>query len=342
MIRHFIVTWNAAPREWDPANPDPSLPKDCIYLGKALAEMERHLGDEDLVCYLTWEPDRLPEYGPHVIAVLVGEEWGMMPRYARHVRLTGRVLGRYPFLGIRNWWPLNWLKILLTVKYLRNWMRHLRSVIRMNFPPKNWPAPVHKEPRIVHLPWGSAGLVERPLKLINERPQNYFFSGGISTGADSGLRKRLGTPKVIVRLQLVEALKRLEEKYPNLSTNTTVAIHASPYDLKDDEAYAQRLMDAKVCLAPRGTTADTWRLFEGLKSGSIVITNPLPDEWYYRDAPVIQVDDWSELEGVMLPLLADETRMQQLQDRALDYWKNVCGDQALGRYLAAAVKESVV
>lgn len=55
--------------------------------------MEKNLPDEALRCYVTWNANALPEYGADVIAVLIGEEWGLVPRYARHVRMVARALG---------------------------------------------------------------------------------------------------------------------------------------------------------------------------------------------------------------------------------------------------------
>lgn len=344
MVRHFIVERNMASRPWNPAQPEPSLPRDCLYFGKALVEMERHLEGEAIDCYLTWDNESLPEYGPHVVAVLVGEEWGMIPRYARHVRLAARVMGCTPFLGVRRWFPLTRLKLMLSVKHVRNWYRHVRSHARCMFPPASWPAPVHREARMVHLPWGSASLVEVPMKPMRERTVNYYFSGGVAHGSNFGYRKFLSAPKIVARQSLVDAVTAIEKKHPELVAGPTVKVHAdrSTGVLDDMHDYAERLMDARVCLAPRGSVADTWRFFEGLKSGCAVITNPLPDEWYYRDAPVIQLESWDELEATLLPLLADEERLEAMSLAALKYWNEVCGERALGCYLAEAIHANAV
>ena len=342
MIRHLIVEPNAAPRPWDPAHPGPELPRDCPYFGKALVEMEKHLDGTDLHCYLTWNNDSLPEYGPHVVAILIGEEWGMIPRYARHVRLVARVMSHYPFLGIRRWFPITWLKVLLTVKHARNWERHLRSWLRFQFPPRSWPAPVHSKANIVHLPWGSAALTDVPMRPMRQRSRSYYFSGGILLGSDFGYRRYLGAPKILARESLVQAVKQIEQKHPELALAQSVMVHAekATNTLTNIDDYSEKLMNTRVCLAPRGSVADTWRFFEGLKSGCAVITNPLPNEWYYRDAPAIQLDDWDELEDVLLPLLADEDRLEAMQEQALWYWENVCGEKALGRFLAQAIRVS--
>lgn len=342
MIHHFIVEPYAAPRQWNPRNPGPELPRDCLYFGKALVEMEQHLFGEEINCYLTWDNDSLPEYGPHVVAILIGEEWGLIPRYARHVRLVARVMSRYPFLGVRKWFPLHRLNLQLGAKFLRNWSHHLRSWWRYKTPPSWWPGRVHKKASIVHLPWGSASLVEVPMKSMRERTRNYYFSGAIALGSDFGYRRFTSSPKILARQSLVKAVAELEKKYPSLASDQTVKVHeqTSTGKLSDIEDYAQRLMDSKICLAPRGSVADTWRFFEGLKSGCAVITNPLPDEWYYRGAPVIQLDSWNDLEETILPLLADEARLEEMHSQSLKYWEEVCGERALGRFLAHAISSS--
>ncbi len=339
MIRHFIVEPNASPREWDPQHPGPELPRDCLYFGKALVEMERHLPEEEIRCYLTWDNDSLPELGPHVVAILIGEEWGMIPRYARHVRLVARVMSRRPFLGVLRWLPLTRLKVMLAAKHLRNWLFHLRSWLRYQFPPSSWPPKVHSRANIVHLPWGSASLVEVPLKGMLDRTQNYYFSGGIALGSDFGYRKVMSSPKIVARQALVDAVAAIEKKHPHFISGQTMMVHkqTSTGELSDIRDYAERLMDSKVCLAPRGSVADTWRFFEGLKSGCAVITNPMPDEWYYRGAPVIQIESWAGLEAVLLPLLSNEARLEEAHAQSLRYWDQVCGEKALGRYLAQAI-----
>ena len=331
-------------QEWDPRNPAKELPWDCVYFGKAFAEMEKHLGNEDIHCYLTWLPDELPEYGPHVVAILVGEEWGLVPRYARHVRLTARVMSRYPFLGISKWFPCNQLKLMLAAKYTRNWLLHLGSWWRYKFPPSSWPPMVHKKANIVHLPWGSASLAEVPMKSMRERSRNYYFSGGAAFTADFGYRRFLSSPKKVARESLVKAVTELEKRHPSLAPAQAIQVHSNVWTghMSDNEQYAQRLMDSKICLAPRGSVADTWRFFEGLKSGCAVITNPLPDEWYYRDAPALQLDSWDELEQTIVPLLADEERLEAMHTQSLAYWDKVCGEKALGRFLAKAIAESPV
>jgi hypothetical protein len=100
------------------------------------------------------------------------------------------------------------------------------------------------------------------------------------------------------------------------------------------------MMDSKICLAPRGNIVDTWRFFEGLKSGCLVISERLPDQYYYRGAPVIEIDSWDELEKTITPLLDNDAALQQWSNRSLEFWKNVCGEEAIGRRVAEFIAAS--
>ena len=139
-------------------------------------------------------------------------------------------------------------------------------------------------------------------------------------------------------------MTELEKRHPSLAPAQAIQVHSNVWTghMSDNEQYAQRLMDSKICLAPRGSVADTSRFFEGLKSGCAVITNPLPDEWYYRDAPALQLDSWDELAQTIVPLLADEERLEAMHTQSLAYWDKVCGEKALGAPSAKAIAESPV
>ncbi len=65
------------------------------------------------------------------------------------------------------------------------------------------------------------------------------------------------------------------------------------------EGYSQALMDSRICLAPRGNSAETFRVLEGLRYGCVVVGERLPPFWFYENSPVIQLRTWSELESAV-------------------------------------------
>ena len=137
---------------------------------------------------------------------------------------------------------------------------------------------------------------------------------------------------------MLRAVEEFQKKEPRFRFDRSV-VSSPPTDNKspDGRTYSQRMMDSKICLAPRGSVVDTWRFFEGVRSGCLVITEPLPDEYYYKDAPVIQIDRWSELETVIQPFLDDDDALEVCRLRTLTYWRDRCGEAAVGSYLAMCI-----
>lgn len=98
--------------------------------------------------------------------------------------------------------------------------------------------------------------------------------------------------------------------------------------------YSQALMDSRICLAPRGNSAETFRVLEGLRCGCVVVGERLPPFWFYEGSPVVRLRSWGELEGVVAPILDDPGEMARLHGESLAWWRERCSEQAVGRFLA--------
>lgn len=340
--RYFVVNsrGDKSIREWNPPHWDETWPKDCRYYGQVLHHMERFLTVPGLRVYITWDVNALPEYGSNVVVVLLGDEWAQIPRYARYVNTVVKTLGSKPLLGIRRWFPFDALRRNLLLKYARNIPIHLRArwrEARARFP---FP-PVLERPHLLHTPLGTAMLDELPIKPMRERPYYCFFAGQLEAEPPHGLASLKESPKQIARRAMVKAMLALQERDPRFRLDLTIlGATTGAQDTGNQRSYSERMMDSKICLAPRGTMADTWRFFEGLKSGCLVVCEPLPDEYYYRGAPVIQIDSWDELEKVITPFLDKDDALEEWSARSLEYWKNVCGEEAIGRRIAEFIAAS--
>jgi hypothetical protein len=93
-------------------------------------------------------------------------------------------------------------------------------------------------------------------------------------------------------------------------------------------------MNAKLCLVPRGTSYETFRFFEALRYGCIVVTEALPSRWFYEGSPAIQITDWNELETILEKLLKDQNLMQEKHEESLNWWKTRCSEAVVGEYMA--------
>jgi hypothetical protein len=104
--------------------------------------------------------------------------------------------------------------------------------------------------------------------------------------------------------------------------------------MAETEWYSTLLADTKVVLAPRGTNLETFRLYEGLRAGCVVVCDLLPDRPYLHGAPIIELGRWSRLEEVVVPLLRDPARLTELSAAGRRFWDERLSEPAVGRGIA--------
>lgn len=85
--------------------------------------------------------------------------------------------------------------------------------------------------------------------------------------------------------------------------------------------YFKGLADAKIAIAPEGLYSNiTFRHFEALLAGCVVISAHLPDVPFYEDFPGIQVEDWQNLPGLIRDMLKNPEYLEHLQAKGIKYY----------------------
>ena len=97
----------------------------------------------------------------------------------------------------------------------------------------------------------------------------------------------------------------------------------------DEEDYNFILRNTKIALCPKGwVNSETFRLYEAMKWGCVVISEELPDRSYYKDIPIIQVKDWREGLKISNELINNKTKLEEMSKRNLQYYKDNLSPQA--------------
>lgn len=346
---HICLSYEDEPRTWDLW--DDGERNAPAYFREVLRVMEHLVGRRGLTIYLTWKLDELPSYGEDVVAVVMGDEWARYPDYASDVLVTFKVYGTRPSLGgniLTPPWPL---KPLLALKYLRACAHCIPGTARRSV------AAVGRFvegraalPPVYPVPLGYGNQQALPIRPMEHRKTDLFFAGSVAHGNYPAWSAQhwLRNPKTIARETMLRSLEQIEAKHPewNLCVNTTSSFTLNDlhYGTGEHEAilsrnaYSQVLMDTHLCLAPRGTSAETYRYFEGLRYGCVVLAEPQPKRWFYNGAPVVEIRDWRRLREVAESLLSDPDRIQRLHREALAWWENRCSEKAVGNYMAERVE----
>lgn len=227
---------------------------------------------------------------------------------------------RVPWRGFPRDIPLAASEVALRV-------RNLGRAVRANWPhilaPRGHPAPGW-------LPLGPPAFRTEPVGVppIEQRPVDVCFRGSLGGGRPYG-------PKVLTRRRMASAIGQLRSDLV-VDFVDTGTFEAS-YSL-DPASYAQSLLNAKICLAPRGGSLETWRVFEAAVAGCVVVTDPKPASWFYTGLPRKELHSWSQLPDVVDELFDHPELMKAMSDAGRDWAVNVVSPTAVGHWVARRVQ----
>jgi hypothetical protein len=329
------------PIPWDPIDPDPTLDPSLRYFGKVFEAMEKSLEVSDLVFYCTFDVKRLPSYGQSVVAVVIGDEWCRIPTYSHKVRAVFKCYGTRPTLEYNFFFKPSYLNFLILLKFLQIWVKRLPSLssyalLRLrSLLPMEATVPSTYDLPIYDIPPGYWNQLDLPVKDIKARSYDVFFVGSVAEPYPKlSVKRWLGTPKGASRRKLVAVLNKVKREHPELKVRLFITPHFGYASGLDTESYSQEMMNTKICLVPRGNISETPRFFEALRYGCVVVSEALPSRWFYDGSPAMQVEDWSDLEGIVKRLIEDERLMQRRHNMSLDWWRTKCSEAAVGAYFA--------
>ncbi len=204
--------------------------------------------------------------------------------------------------------------------------------------------PVDRIGNIFSLPLGYVnGRKQSDRVEILNRDNNVFFSGNLNENRfplyqHFNLFRYLPT-WVFTRLyyRIKSKLKfNYSDYFPNSYINFT---HKFNSGLSPEE-YTRYLYNSKIILCPKGfTSAETFRHYEAMQSGGIVISQRLPDVFYYKNSPIIQIDSWAQLDEKVGELIGDDDRMKKIQQQTYKWWDEVCSEKAVSKYIAQSLSQ---
>jgi hypothetical protein len=189
-------------------------------------------------------------------------------------------------------------------------------------------------PPLAPIPLGWLRRPELPERPPAERPFVVSFLG--STGDAPGRRASLSwlsTPRARARRELLRRLARVE--LPQ-DIGLTSDFKASKQTGQNE--YWQRLAAGRICLAPRGNSPETYRVFEAARAGCAVVCERLPPHWFYADAPFVERTGWRDLDRLLYRLAADPEALARRQRQTLDWWYERCSPEAVADRIATVLE----
>ncbi|MDJ0590686.1 MAG: hypothetical protein QNJ72_11915 [Pleurocapsa sp. MO_226.B13] len=328
------------PIYWDLSDSESKIDIDCslTYFSKVFEAMEKSLQVKGLVFYLTWENlDRLPSYGDKVVAILLGDEWCRIPKYSHQVRAVFKCYGIRPTLGCNPLSKPSYLNLMTLVNFIKLWIVGLPGQLSYTLKNlRNRGANATKIAPIYDIPLGYYQQLDLPLKAIEDRLYDVSFAGSIEHKLYSiwSWKYWFKSPKIISRKEMLCAIDLIRKNNPEIKFDLTVTSDFNAARSADKRSYSAKMMDTKISLVPRGTSLETYRFFEAIRYGCIVVTEALPSRWFYDRSPAIQITDWKELGDLIDKLVNNQQLMKKKHQESLDWWKTKCSEVAVGNYIA--------
>jgi hypothetical protein len=321
-------------------------PLDAMYFRRVLAAMEPRLRVGGLTFYLTTNQTELPRYGKDVVAIVLADEPARLQPYFHRVAITFKGYGTRPTLGVRPSALVSRLgaaAALELIEKLMIWCPGAVNFALCAFRARGFRPPAL--PGIFTIPLGYGWQDDRPIVPIRERAVDVFFAGSVRhvAGREQPLARRVvPSAKAISRTRMLQGLASAQAAMPNLRVDVAISRGFADPDALSPEAYSDRLMAARICLAPRGNAPESLRVFEGMRCGCIVLSDPLPRHWFYKGAPIIQVGQWRRLPEILAGLLADPAELEERHRATLDWWRERCDEEAIGAYMAEQINRYVL
>ena len=308
------------------------------YFLKVFETIEKSSSIENYIFYLTWSNlARLPSYGQNVVAVVLGDEWCRTPKYCHLVKAVFKCYGTSPTLEYNLLRP-SYLNLMALFNFMRVYTLGMPGKVNYALQKlKNERVGTVKIAPIYDIPLGYFNQWNLPIKPIQDRLYDVSFAGSIEQKKMHSVwswNYWLKSPKTIARKKMLSAINVVQTKNPDIKFDLTIHSHFGASVGADINNYCEKLMNTKICLVPRGTSLETYRFFEAIRYGCIVVTEALPSKWFYDDSPAIKVTDWSELVEILDKLLGDRELMKKKHQESLNWWRTKCSEVAVADYIA--------
>lgn len=210
-------------------------------------------------------------------------------------------------------------------------------------------------------PWASSGIHEFPVGYLNaaglaesipfnQRQVTGFFSGYLNRNRLDvykqfrpvwWLPKRNLPSNRYVREIGRRAIEKLtkERSFPYAIPGGQVTFTEWFGKGLPPEEYARALANTQIAICPPGFVShETIRHWEAMRLGCVVISAPLPPNRFYKDSPIIQLQDWSELKPLLEDLLANPDKLLARHQATVDWWNRVCSETAVADYMAGVLE----
>ncbi|MFC4873132.1 hypothetical protein [Negadavirga shengliensis] len=185
-----------------------------------------------------------------------------------------------------------------------------------------------------------------PIIPTKERKFNVFFRGNLNNNridfyrnfskwkpilpSQTFLKERLWNKTTKYRALLLKLRTDFSDYFPDsiIMFNSSFKTGFSPYE------YGEFLADSKIVLCPKGfDMTECFRHFEAMRAGCVIISEKLPETEFYKNSPIIQIEDWGKGLAIAKNLIDDLDTMAGIQQKTIKWWEEKCSEKGTAAYI---------
>lgn len=204
----------------------------------------------------------------------------------------------------------------------------------------------HTYKNLFHIPVGPNPFTPiEELIPYSERKYNLFFTGNLHKGRSrlfsylAGKKLKIPFLFSLLPFSLLHRIKGIigtnfSDLYPYSDISFTSKFNTG----LDKVTYGQKLAHSKIVLCPPGNPSrETFRHFEAMKSGCIIISEKLPDHYCYRDSPIIVLDNWSNLDSILDDLFNKVEKAETIAMDTIEWYRNRVSEKGTVNYMINSI-----
>jgi hypothetical protein len=196
-----------------------------------------------------------------------------------------------------------------------------------------------------HFPMGyTKNVLDLEVIPILDRSNNVFFSGNLNSNRIDLYKSMLGINfldnRVIEKLKKSRLNSFLPVSFNTKYKNSYIGFTSGFAKGLDGTAYSNYLYNSKLIICPTGFTSnETFRHYETWRTGGIPISLPMPDNYFYRGAPIVTIQNWRELDKTIKRLLQSPNLLVDLHEKSKAWWANKCDEKQVAKYMFDLIKQ---
>ncbi|GHV69028.1 hypothetical protein FACS1894199_17160 [Bacteroidia bacterium] len=194
---------------------------------------------------------------------------------------------------------------------------------------------------------------ELPIIPIKDRKYSIFFSGNLNSERMQLYlllffkyysNYMLKSFRFLIRRRILKIiLLRLKSNFDNRYSDSYINFTKGFRNGISPAEYSKILSDSKIVLCPKGfTSSECFRHYEAMRAGCVIISEKLPNTYFYKESPIIQVNNWQEGLKVAAELQKNTTELEKISNLTQDWYKKRCSEEGIAQYMVKCLKKIAI